>query len=130
MKLTLPALLVIASAAACNSGHDATPSQTDQAPAADNTAKNERDRHDMAPTPGDQNENESDRKITQLIRQEVVATDDFSTSAKNVKIITADGAVTLRGPVKSEKEKTDIGRIAQKVSGVKRLDNQLEIAAN
>jgi hyperosmotically inducible periplasmic protein len=129
MKRMLPALLVIASAAACNSGHDATGTQTDRAPAADNTDKNERDRSTTL-TPGDQNENETDRKITQQIRQEVVGTDELSTDAKNVKIITADGTVTLRGPVKSQQEKADIARIAQKVSGVKRLDNQLEIASN
>jgi osmotically-inducible protein OsmY len=46
-----------------------------------------------------------------------------------VKIITNDGIVTLRGPVKSEKEKVDIEAKAKQVSGVKRVDNQLEIAS-
>jgi hyperosmotically inducible periplasmic protein len=125
MKLTLPVLLLLAAAAGCQK------SQEDSAhPAADNTAKNERDRQPAAVTPGDQNENETDRKITQEIRQHVVDTDELSLSAKNVKIVTADGNVTLRGPVKTAQEKADIARIAQKVSGVKRLDNQLEIAAN
>ena len=50
--------------------------------------------------------------------------------AKNIKIITIDGVVTLRGPVKSEKEKTDIGAKAQQVAGVKRVDNQLEVEVN
>lgn len=97
---------------------------------ADNTKKNERDRDTTALTPGDQAENPMDLSITQKIRQEVVKDDALSMSAKNVKIITRDGVVTLRGPVKSDKEKADIGALAQRTDGVKRVDNQLEIAAN
>jgi osmotically-inducible protein OsmY len=48
----------------------------------------------------------------------------------NVKIITVDGVVTLRGPVKSADEKTHIESLAQQATDVKRVDNQLEIAAN
>ena len=103
------------------------PSQT-AAVAADNSAQNVRDRNDATKTPGDQSENEADRTISQNVRQAVVADDSVSTNGKNVKIITVDGMVTLRGPVKSEKEKTSIGAKAQQVAGVKRVDNQLEIA--
>ena len=95
--------------------------------AADNTKKNERDRDPAAVTPLDQKENEVDRGITQKVRQGVMDHDDLSMNAKNVKIVTADGVVTLRGPVKSEKEKADIAALAQKVEGVKRVDNQLEV---
>jgi len=103
------------------------PSQT--APvAADNSGINERDRNDVTKTSGDQAENEADRTISQNIRQAVVADDSVSTNGKNVKIITVDGTVTLRGPVKSEQEKTNIGAKAQQVAGVKKVDNQLEIA--
>ncbi len=56
--------------------------------------------------------------------------DTLSVTAKNVKIITANAVVTLRGPVKNDKEKTDIVMIAQGTDGVKRVDNQLEVAAN
>jgi len=49
---------------------------------------------------------------------------------KNVKIITREGVVTLRGPVKTAAEKTQIGTIATETKGVKRVENQLEIAAN
>ena len=52
--------------------------------------------------------------------------DSLSNDAKNIKIITSNGVVTLRGPVKTEAEKTDIGRLAQRVSGVRKVDNQLE----
>ena len=98
--------------------------------AADNTKKNERDREINALTPGDQAENETDRTLTQRVRQEVVKQDSLSMTAKNVKIITANGVITLRGPVKSAEERAEIARIAQGVAGVSRVDNQLEIASN
>jgi len=103
------------------------PSQT-AAVAADNSGRNVRDRNDATKTPGDQTESEADRTISQNVRQAVVADDSVSTNGKNVKIITIDGTVTLRGPVKSEKEKTNIGAKAQQIAGVKKVDNQLEIA--
>lgn len=103
------------------------PSQT-AAVVADNSGTNVRDRDDATKTSGDQAENEADRTISQNIRQAVVADDSVSTNGKNVKIITADGVVTLRGPVKSDQEKTNIGAKAQQVAGVKSVDNQLEIA--
>lgn len=103
------------------------PSQT-AAVVADNSGTNVRDRDDATKTSGDQAENEADRTISQNIRQAVVADDSVSTNGKNVKIITANGVVTLRGPVKSDQEKTNIGAKAQQVAGVKSVDNQLEIA--
>jgi hyperosmotically inducible periplasmic protein len=106
------------------------PAKSDTAAApADNTKKNERDRDNATLTPGDQGESEIDRTITQKVRQGVVKDDALSMTAKNVKIITRDGVVTLRGPVKSDKEKSDIGALAQRTEGVKRVDNQLEVAA-
>ena len=101
-------------------------SQTSAAP--DNSAVNVRDRNDQTKTAGDQAENEADRTISQNIRKELSADDSLSTNGKNVKIITADGKVTLRGPVKSDAEKSAIASKAQQVAGVKNVDNQLEIA--
>jgi len=96
--------------------------------AADNTGKNERDRSGATATPGDQGASETDRRITQEIRQAVVDDGSLSTTATNVKIITKDGVVTLRGPVKSSGEKAKIAALAQRISGVTNVDNQLEIA--
>ena len=56
----------------------------------------------------DQKENQSDINITANIRQSVMKAPDMSTNGQNVKIITADGVVTLRGPVASEAEKSNI----------------------
>ncbi|HET9915570.1 MAG TPA: BON domain-containing protein [Candidatus Binatia bacterium] len=113
------------------SKNDVTKNETPSQPAvvaADNSGRNERDRNDATKTAGDQAENEADRTISQNIRQAISADDSISTNGKNAKIITIDGTVTLRGPVKSEQEKTNIGAKAQQIAGVKSVDNQLEIA--
>jgi hyperosmotically inducible protein len=93
----------------------------------DNTKVNERDTNTAAPTPGDQGNNATDLKITQQIRQAVMADGALSFTAKNVKIITQNGKVTLRGPVKSEDERSRIDAAARKVAGAVQVDNQLEV---
>jgi osmotically-inducible protein OsmY len=99
----------------------------DTAHDADNTDRNERDRDGDTLTPMDQGKSEGDRTITQTIRKAVVDNDKLSTNAHNVKIITVDGAVTLRGPVKTAEEKATVEALAQKAPGVKAVDNQLEV---
>jgi hyperosmotically inducible periplasmic protein len=95
--------------------------------AADNTKVNERDRDAATLTPEDQGNNESDLGITQRIRQTIVATDSLTMTEKNVKVITVDGVVTLRGPVESEQSKVALASIAKDATGVKRVDDQLEV---
>ena len=95
--------------------------------APDNTGRNVRDRGGATMTPGDQSESEADRTVTQQIRRAVVADDSLSTMAKNVKIITADGVVTLRGPVQSPLEKEVIEAKARQFAGINQVDNQLEV---
>lgn len=135
MKYTIILALGI-SAAGCDqnerqgTGAEATGGAAAAKVSADNTDKNERDRSVAALTPGDQGGSEADRDVTQKVRQGVVANDALSTTGKNVKIITVDGVVTLRGPVKDAQEKASIASIAQQVAGVKRVDNQLETVAN
>jgi hyperosmotically inducible periplasmic protein len=99
------------------------------APAAppDNTKVNERDRNDQTLTPMDQKNNETDLKITQQIRKAVMGNNSLSFTAKNVKIITIGGKVTLRGPVKTAQERTAIEDAARKVAGVTQVDNQIEV---
>lgn len=96
-------------------------------PAADDTKVNERDTKSGALTPMDQNNNANDLKITQRIRQAVMADDSLSFTAKNVKIITQNGKVTLRGPVNSAQERSAIDAAARKVAGAAQVDNQLEV---
>ena len=104
----------------------AVPVRAEQHMDADNTGKNVRDRGDTV-TPTDQGGSAPDRELTAKIRKAIVDDDALSTNAQNVKIITRDGAVTLRGPVKSPEEKAAVAAKAQQVAGVKRVDNQLEI---
>ena len=94
-----------------------------------NTSVNVRDRDDSNKTPIDQNENKADIKITADIRSRVVDT-EMSVDAQNVKIITQDGSVTLRGPVHTAEEKATIERIATEVAGKDNVVSQLEIDAN
>ncbi len=96
---------------------------------AENTARNERDSGGRTVTPMDQSENEGDRTITQRVRKVVVDNDGLSTNAHNVKIITQNGVVTLRGPVESSQEKNTIVAAAEMTPGVKRVDDQLEVKA-
>ena len=95
--------------------------------AADNTRKNQRDRSGETTTSGDQSNSQEDVKITAAIRRAVVRDNSLSTTAKNVKIITANGMVTLRGPVKNDAEKTKIAELAQSAAGNAKIDNQLEV---
>ena len=92
----------------------------------DNTAVNTRDRDGDAKTPIDQNENQADVDTTAAIRKRVVDT-KMSVDAQNVKIITQDGHVTLRGPVKSDTEKQRIEEIAHSVAGADKVDSELEV---
>lgn len=92
-----------------------------------NTAVNTRDRDAAQKTPIDQNENQADINITAGIRKRVVA-ENMSVEAHNVKIITQDGKVTLRGPIKTADEKQKIEEIAKDVAGAEKVDSQLEVA--
>lgn len=94
---------------------------------ADNTGRNERDRDGRSLTPFNQGNSSSDIDITARIRKDVTAGKGLSTNARNVKIITKDGQVTLRGPVASAEEKRVLGEIADRIAGAGRVDNQLEI---
>jgi osmotically-inducible protein OsmY len=102
----------------------------DNPPNADNTGKNERDRSGETKTPLDQSNSPEDLKITQAIRQAIVKDDALTMTAKNVKIITAGGMVTLRGPVKTAEEKAKIEKIAKDAAGAAKVDNQLEVKAD
>jgi hyperosmotically inducible protein len=96
---------------------------------ADNTGKNERDRSGETKTPIDQSNNPEDLKITQAIRKAVMQDDSLTMKAKNVKIITAGGQVTLRGPVQSADEKMKIEQLAKSAAGSAKVDSQLEVKA-
>lgn len=93
----------------------------------DNSAVNARDRAPGAITAGQQSNATSDVELTRKIRRAVVSDDSLSMMAHNVKIVSANGSVTLRGPVKTEEEKTTIASKAQAIAGATNVDNQLEV---
>jgi len=93
---------------------------------ANNTGINKRDRDDKTLTPMDQKNNESDLKITQGIRQALMK-GEYSMDAKNIKVITRNGTVTLRGPVKTAAELEKISVLVKAMPGIKSIDNQLQV---
>src|SRR5688572_29086005 len=93
--LTLAALLV--AAGQVNAQSTSTPT--------DNTKLNSRDRKTGAITAGQQKENQADRELTANIRKALVDNEKLSTYAHNVKVVSRDGMVTVKGPVRSEQEK-------------------------
>jgi hyperosmotically inducible protein len=100
-----------------------------QTPSPDNTRINKRDKDPSQPTAGQQKENQSDREITRQIRRSITQDKVLSTYAKNVKIITQDGNVTLRGPVQSEEEKKTIEAKANEIAGAGHVKSEIQIAA-
>lgn len=105
---------------------DAVPN-TNASTARDNTAVNERDQSSAAKTPFDQGNNSNDIKLTADIRQQIVNRSGMSINARNIKIVSADGKVTLRGPVENQAEKDLIEQMAKDTAGAANIDNQLEV---
>ena len=96
--------------------------------AADDSEQNQRDRDHQNLTPLDQSNKPADLEMTRNIRRALVKDDQLSTEAKNIKIITVNGAVTLRGPVKTDQEKAAIMEKAAQVAGDTNIHGQLQVA--
>ena len=96
-------------------------------PAPNNSGVNVRDRNAGAMTAGEQSNAKGDVELTRQIRRAVMKDNSLSTTAHNVKIVSANGAVTLRGPVNSEHEKVAIGRMAKTIAGARNVNNELEV---
>ena len=95
---------------------------------ADNSKVNERDREKGAVTADQQKENASDRDLTQKIRHALVQDKSLSTYAHNVKVVSQDGQVTLKGPVRSDQEKQSVEAKAIQVAGAGHVTNEITIA--
>jgi hyperosmotically inducible periplasmic protein len=121
MKQLAITLLLGLTVIGCNR---ATTESTSREP--DNTGVNVRDRDSNAKTPIDQDEDQPDLDITAKIRKEVVDT-KMSVKAQNVKIITQDGKVTLRGPVETAEEKAKIEEIARRVARAGNVTSEIEV---
>ena len=123
MTLMKRMLLILA----CLSGASLVAIAADDKTKPDNTAINERDRSRETQTSGDQSNSSEDLKVTQAIRQALMKDSELSTTAKNIKIITNNGQVTLRGPVKNAQEKTKIDQLARSAAGSAKIDDQLDV---
>ena len=120
LRTTLSAGLLLASASFLSA-------QEPNSPAPDNTKVNERDRNAAEATADQQKENRSDLDITQQIRKAIMNDKSLSTYAHNVKVITQNGMVTLKGPVRSEDEKQSVSAKAEEVAGTGKVTNQLDV---
>lgn len=103
------------------------PASQQASPANDNTKMNARDRSQTEPTADQQKDNRSDRDISQQIRQSIIKDKSLSTYAHNVKVITQNGQVTLKGPVRSEEEKRAVEAKASEVAGDGKVTSELNI---
>ena len=105
----------------------ALPSGAQQTPP-DNTKVNKADRANGAVTADQQKENDADRDLTKKIRQAVVGDKSLSTYAHNVKIVSQNGQVTLKGPVRSDAEKASIEAKATDIAGAGKVTNEITVA--
>lgn len=104
--------------------------QGQASPSADNTRMNQRDKGDPAQTPQTQSNAKSDRELLAAVRRTIVKDKSLSVYAHNIKILASGGVVTLRGPVKSEDEKSKVEALAKSVAGVSSVDNKVDIKTN
>src|SRR5271170_178059 len=102
--------------------------QQDQQPAPDNSKTNQGDASKGAMTAQQQSTNPADQNITKQIRSAIYKDKSLSTYAHNIKIITEDGKVTLKGPVRTPDEKDSIGAKAASIVGADNVTNQIEVA--
>ncbi len=129
MKLVVKTCYRTALFAALLSGWVLAGAQDSQsnAPQPDNTKMNQRDRNSSEATADQQKMNTSDREITKQIRQAIEKDKSISTYGHNVKVITQNGMVTLKGPVRSEDEKKAIEAKATEVAGPDKVTNEMDV---
>lgn len=66
-----------------------------------------------------------DRGLTQRVRKAIVSDKTLSTQAHNVKILAKDGAVTLKGQVKTDDEKKAVEAKASSIAGTGKVTSEL-----
>lgn len=98
--------------------------QDQQSAAPDNTKQNKT----QGMTADNQKEDKADRTTTQKIRKAILADKSLSSYAHNIKVITANGTVTLKGPVRSDEEKSAIEAKATEIAGAGNVTSELTVA--
>jgi len=123
--INISAYMRVASVGALLAMGSAAYAADDKPAKADNTKMN---KHDAGVTADSQKMNATDRELAQKVRKAIVDDKSLSTYAHNVKVIARDGAVTLKGPVRSDEEKTAVEAKAVSVAGNGKVTNELTVA--
>ncbi len=96
----------------------------------DNTKVNKRDRNQDAVTADQQKENATDRDLTKKIRRAIVEDKSLSVYAHNIKVVSQNGTVTLKGPVHTEEEKDAIAAKASEIAGAANIKNEISVTGD
>jgi osmotically-inducible protein OsmY len=98
-----------------------------QAP--DNSKTNQQDREKGGVTADQQAENQADRDLVKKIRKSITDDKNLSTYAHNIKVIARGGTVMLKGPVRSDDEKSAIEAKAIEIAGAANVKSELTVKA-
>ena len=127
-KKLLSQLLLMGGALIFSASLGATPVRQSQQPAPDNSKTNQGDANQGATTADQQKMNPADRETSRQIRSAIMKDKTLSTYSHNIKIITRDGKVTLKGPVRSDDEKANIEAKAAAIAGADNVTDLLTVA--
>jgi hyperosmotically inducible protein len=125
LRFTLVASAAIA--LSCLPGGSSAAPAFAQTGSAQTAPDNSNQNKNHAQTADDQTNAKSDRLITQKVRKAIMADKTLSTYAHNVKIVTVNGAVTLKGPVQSEEEKQKVASEAANAVSADKITNELTV---
>jgi osmotically-inducible protein OsmY len=81
----------------------------------------------LGETPGDQGKTASDKKVTKRVRDALKADKNIAGEISDVNISTVNGKVNLLGSVATPEISKKIARIAGRVPGAKKVDNDLKV---
>jgi len=95
-----------------------------------NRNENSRVNKNKETTAQDQSNSSSDVNITSEIRKALTSDDQLSMNAKNAKVITQNGHVTLEGPVSTPQEKFKVEQITKNVVGKNHYTNRLTVSVD
>lgn len=79
-------------------------------------------------TADNQKNNKADMSLAAEIRKAIVADKALSMSAHNVKVITSNGIVTLRGKVESQDERASVVGKARDLAGAANVNDDLTVS--
>jgi hyperosmotically inducible periplasmic protein len=127
MTLLRTTILTSAAIALCCTSNLNAFQPASQAGTAQTAPDNSNQNKNQNPTADNQSNIQSDRITTAKIRKAITADKTLSTYAHNVKIITLNGAVTLKGPVKSDEEKQKVASMAANVVSADKVTDELTV---